>query len=321
MRLDDTLDGYWLSKRRNMSEHTIQDYSIAFRRLGEFLGDVEFEKITADHINQFLGSVEEKYDLSPKTIQNYWAALSSLWTWAEKALDAKHVIRGRVERPKVRRKQVQPYRESEVRALLEACDRTLAWRTPNGVEVESHRTTALRDKAIIMVLVDTGLRVSELCDLQIRDYDKKNGQLLVRHGKGDKQRIVYLGESAQLAVWRYLVERFPDARGKGRGRPPDVKLPPDEYLFVPFSGGQLDRSNLLHIVMRLGEKAGVPGANIHRFRHTFAVTFLRNGGNLFSLQAALGHEQSQTCKTYLALVEADQEVASRAASPADNWKL
>ncbi len=191
MRLDDTLDGYWLSKRRNMSEHTIQDYSIAFRRLGEFLGDVEFEKITADHINQFLESVEEEYDLSPKTIQNYWAALSSLWTWAEKALDAKHIIRGRVERPKVRRKQVQPYRESEVRALLEACDRTLAWRTPNGVEVESHRATALRDKAIIMVLVDTGLRVQELCDLQIRDYDKKNGQLLVRHGKGDKQRIVY----------------------------------------------------------------------------------------------------------------------------------
>jgi integrase/recombinase XerD len=73
--------------------------------------------------------------------------------------------------------------------------------------------------------------------------------------------------------------------------------------------------------VRLGAKAGVQACHPHRFRHTFAVNFLRNGGNAFELQMALGHTTLQMVQTYLALAQADLDAAHRKASPVENWRL
>ncbi|MCB0182650.1 MAG: site-specific integrase, partial [Caldilineaceae bacterium] len=75
-----------------------------------------------------------------------------------------------------------------------------------------------------------------------------------------------------------------------------------------------------HMIVRLGERANVPGAGVHRFRHTFAVNFLRNGGNVFELQELLGHEDIKTLSVYIKLSEQDIDAAQRH-SPADNWRL
>ena len=71
----------------------------------------------------------------------------------------------------------------------------------------------------------------------------------------------------------------------------------------------------------MGAKAGVQNCHPHRFRHTFAVNFLRNGGNAFELQMALGHMTLQMAQTYLALAQADLDAAHRKASPVENWRL
>lgn len=73
--------------------------------------------------------------------------------------------------------------------------------------------------------------------------------------------------------------------------------------------------------VRLGAKAGVQDCHPHRFRHTFAVNFLRNGGNAFEIQMALGHTTLQMVQTYLALAQADLDAAHRKASPVENWRL
>ena len=74
-------------------------------------------------------------------------------------------------------------------------------------------------------------------------------------------------------------------------------------------------------IERIAEKAHVPNVHPHRFRHTFAVNFLRNGGNVFDLQHMLGHERIETLQVYVKLAQTDIEVVQQKASPADNWRL
>jgi integrase/recombinase XerD len=307
MLWDDALEGYWLEKRRNLSPNTVTDYNGTFTRFREFLGgNVKVESIKTDHVRKYLAKLGED-GLSPKTVNNGWIALSSFWTWAEIELEIPHIIRKRVARPKYNRPVIEPYSRLDIGALLNACSENKEWTSPAGKAVKSDRHWKLRDRAIILMLVDTGLRAQELCDLVISDYDNKLGRLRIRHGKGDKSRLVFMGESGRKGLWRYLAERG------------DVK--PNAPLFVTRTGTPLDPGALWHMVERCAARAGVEKATVHRFRHTFAINFLRNGGSVLELQRMLGHEQLNTVRIYASLAESDLLEAQKKASPADNWKL
>lgn len=308
MQLQSAIEGYWLEKRRNRSANTYNEYSNTFNRFQTFVGaETPFAAITSDQIRQFLNYLRTQRRLAPKTLANAWIALSALWTWAELELKTPHIIRGKVERPRFKRKPIDPYQRSDIAAMLEACHATDAWQTKTGRQTNSQRPTALRDRSIITALLDTGMRASELCDLLVSDYNQKNGQLYIRHGKGDKGRFVYLGAGAKKHLWRYLASR------------PDAK--PGEPLFASGRLTPLDRNGLRHLIQRCAHRAGVDNANVHRFRHTFAINFLRNGGNLLQLQNLLGHERMDTVRIYAQLAQLDLEQAQAKASPADNWNL
>lgn len=311
MQLDYALEGYWLSRRRGFSPHTVADYSVTFRRLAEFLGpEREFERIATADLNRFLNHLQENVGLSPKTVLNAWTALSSLWTWAENETGAKHVMRGKIRRPVYHRPQAEPFTEEEVRKLLTACEHMQAWDRAHAVHVEGERPTAVRDRAMLLMMLDCGLRVSELTGLNVSDYDPKRGQITIRHGKGDKKRVISIANTARQAMWKYLGGKGKPARGA------------EEPLFLSSStGGRLDRTAVRAIVMRAGERAGVTKAHPHRFRHTFAVNFLRNGGNPLALQDILGHEKLDTVRIYVKLAEMDLVKAQLGASPADRWVL
>lgn len=301
------LDLYWTARRRDLSPHTALDYSNTFARFSEHVGDKSLKEIVSRDIHEFLNDVQDRYALSRKTLSNYWIALSSFWTWAEVELEVPHIIRGRVPRPRFRRKSIAPYTVEEVRLLLEACDKMRPWRAPSGDMVYQRRPTATRDRAIIVTLIDTGVRCGELCDLQIRDFDRHRRQLLIRHGKGDKERMVYLGESAMSGICAYL-----DTRPKAKTSEP---------LFTTIAGESIDRHSVRKLITRLAEKAQVRRANVHRFRHTFAINFLRNGGNMIALQDLLGHETLETIRLYVRLAQTDLQQMHQAASPVDNWNL
>ena len=81
------------------------------------------------------------------------------------------------------------------------------------------------------------------------------------------------------------------------------------------------RDVLIKLLVRMGQRAGVANVHPHRFRHTFAINFLRNGGNAYALQMMLGHSTMEMVKRYLALAQADVEAAHRQASPVANWRL
>jgi len=86
-------------------------------------------------------------------------------------------------------------------------------------------------------------------------------------------------------------------------------------------GRAIGRDDLYHVVQRIGDRAGLVKANVHRFPHTFAIQFLRNQGNPWALQMALGHSTMDVVRRYLALAQADMEAAHRLASPVANWGL
>lgn len=307
MRWDDAVEGYWLAKSRQLSAATMADYNGTFRRFGAWVKGTPVEKVQAKQVNSFLTHLDEELGLAPKTVLNAWIALSSFWTWAEKELQFRHIMR-EVEKPKARSQPMLPYSEEEVRRLLDACGRMRAYAPASERHVDGRRPTALRDIAIMLLLLDTGLRASELCALRLRDYDRRQGRLTVAHGKGDKPRVVFAGQTAQRALWRYLVSR-------------DERLPNDP-LFAHGDGRQpLDRNGLRMMIERAGKRAGVPGACAHRFRHTFAVNYLRNGGNIAALQDMLGHSTLEMVRRYARLAEVDLAQMQKRASPADNWRL
>ena len=175
------------------------------------------------------------------------------------------------------------------------------------------RPSSNRDQAIVLMLLDTGLRATELCSLIINDVDLKTGKVTIRHGvvggaKGGKGRTVYLGKVARKAVWRYHASREDGD---------DTDAP----LFISHADRAFNKDSLRVLINRLGDRAEIKKAYPHKFRHTFAITYLRSGGDVFTLQSLLGHGSLDMVRHYAQIAEVDVEQAHRKASPADNMRL
>jgi integrase/recombinase XerD len=306
MKLPEALAGYWLANRSRLSKNTQRNYGYVFERLKAAFPDANIEDITPADIRKHLEDVEHSRRLSKRSLSDTWVVLSSLWTWAARELGAPHAVRA-IPRPRFDQEPIIPLTFEDVQALVSAAEWGATWRTRGGRQARSRRPTAKRDRAIILCLLDTGLRASELCDLQIRDYEPESGQLYVRAGKGNKRRVVYLGQRARLQLWRYLADR--------------LNTRPADPLFASRTNTRLDRNNLRHMLNTVAKQARVNDVHPHRFRHTFAITFLRNGGNTFALQKLLGHEELSTVLKYVRLAETDIKAAQAAASVVDNWRL
>lgn len=151
--------------------------------------------------------------------------------------------------------------------------------------------------------------MSELARLRISDIDMDKGEVFVEpfgSGRKTKSRLVYIGKITKKALWRYLADR---------------DYVPSDRLFVTEHDRPMDRTSIRVMLNALGKRASVPNVHPHRFRHTFAIQYLRNGGDVFTLQRLLGHSSLDMVLHYLKLADADSAAAHKRASPADRWKL
>jgi len=160
---------------------------------------------------------------------------------------------------------VPPYSDKEMRRLLEA-------------------TLSPMEKAVIMLLADTGMRASELSSLCREDVDLDQRMITVM-GKGGKRRTLALNEQPRQAIGEYLL-----TAGRNNGH-----LWPERF----------DRRGVLQLVYRVGKRAGVAKVFPHRFRHTFAMHFLAQTGNALALQALLGHTSLIMVQRYIAATQAE----------------
>lgn len=227
--------------------------------------------------------------ISPLTVRGYVSVVKGFYTWLEEEefLDVSPMRK--VKLPKVPKYQIKPMTPEEVKKLLDALNK-------NGPCYRRHR-------AMLLLLFDTGLRISEALGIKMPDVDLSNGRIKV-FGKGAKERYVPIGSLVQRALLHHLATR-----------------PESGYLFSTQEGKPLDVNGIQVWLSRLGKKAGVDNVHAHRFRHTFAKQFLVNGGDVFSLQRILGHSDIEICKNYLALLDDDVKAAHERHSPADKLKL
>lgn len=272
---------------RGNSAQTVEWYRKVFRLL-EAEGVRNTAQLTREAVIRFIASARSR-GLSGATVRNYDRALRVALNWMYHNGYLEHnPIKG-LPRPKDKAEQVKPFTLDEVERILQAAKTT---RCP------------LRDTALVLTLLDTGIRAGEACGLTLKDIDWREGLLRVVGKTGE--RTVPFGQRCKRALHAYLDR-------ERRAPHPDVR-----HVFLA-SGNPFSPTVLNTTVTRLVRRAGIkrPKAGPHTLRHTFAVEFLRAGGDVFTLQRILGHRKLEITQGYVNLLTDDIRSAHRRFSPVD----
>jgi integrase/recombinase XerD len=278
---------YFLSAKEaeGRTPMTISSYSRALYRLAKWLpDDAEVERLDKWQLREFIGFLR-KDGLRDVSVATYIRHINAFLAWL-----TKEEIRPRlkVEVPKFDQPELPILDREDFWKLMAACDTT----TDKG----------RRDAAILLFLLDTGVRVGELVTLTRDNVDLKARTARVI-GKARRYRTVFFGVETALAMNRY------DKR-RPRGYTPT-------YFFCGHRDKPLTIYGVRQILERLGKLAGVKGpVNPHAFRHTMATAYLRGGGDPATLQRILGHTDiSTTIRNYSHLVTDDLKAAHEKFSP------
>jgi integrase/recombinase XerD len=296
MNLQDAIEGYLLFKSTRATTETIKTDTVLLNQFMRWRGNVDVTDVTPEDVRDYLDHQEHERGLSRHTVRRHHAVISAFYAWLSSPdVDlAPGNPAHAVKPPRPPDLKVKALTREQVEAMIAVTSQARLYR---------------RARALVLFLLDTGARASEVTRLTVGDVNFASGKVKVR-GKGDKERFVYLGKRALSALWLYVKEERPE--------PAQVDTNP---LFMTGDGYALTRHTLRGIITRLGGKAGVK-ASTHAFRHTAAIEHLRHGMDLASLQHLLGHASVTTTRGYLeALSDEDVEERARRTSPGDNWRL
>ena len=286
--------GAFLTDRmaRGLSERTIQFYSSELETWQNWTltqGTTELADITPDLLRRWLLVLGKRRNAGG-VHANYRSLKAFLrWTWDENEIDGLNPIR-RVRAPKVAEELLEPLVLTDFKAMLATCGRD--------------SFTGRRDRALLLALLDTGCRASEFLSLDLGDVDSATGAAMVRHGKGGKRRMTFLGTRSRRALRRYLRHR--------------VDTSEEEPLWVTMQDERLKYAGLRSIVRRRAARAGVSVPSLHSFRRAFAISSLRNGVDVYSLQRLMGHADLTMLRRYLKQTETDLQEAHRKTGPVDH---
>jgi site-specific recombinase XerD len=306
--------GFVLTKRtEGKSPRTVEYYQDNLRRFLWYAGrqgwsdDVRF--LTEWQIREFLGYVgtethrwglegngseTSQRNASHSTVRHYFVVLSCFFNWAVGEGFVEESPMTRIKVAKSKQKVIVPFSNEEISRMLAVCDYDYE---------HNAKFLGSRNRAIILVLLDTGIRLSELLGMKVGDINNDTGYIRVL-GKGSKERVVRMGKVARKALWRYLMYRTrKDA----------------QELWLTEEGKPLHNGGVHSLVKRLKERADINGSgNVHRFRHTFALSFLRTDKNVFNLQYLLGHSDLDMVRRYTRTLGMEDALrAHEKASPAD----
>jgi len=294
VRLDTAVDLFLDHARveRGLSRHTLAAYARDLGKLLEFSHERHqtlVSELSLDLITEWLASLSRS-GLGPRSTARHLSSARGLVRFLvrEGALDADPTALA--ARPRAGRRLPRALGEHEVLRIIEAPDTT--------------RLRGLRDRAMLSMTYAAGLRVSELVSLKLGDVDTAAG-VVAALGKGEKRRLVPLGEIALSHLDEYLRAR----RAKPAKRP-------DPTLFPSPRGGPMTRQAFWKIIRRYARAAGIRGSvHPHRLRHSFATHLLAGGADLRSVQAMLGHADVSTTEIYTHVSRDHVRAAHRRAHP------
>ncbi|MDI6815330.1 MAG: tyrosine-type recombinase/integrase, partial [Dehalococcoidales bacterium] len=233
--------------------------------------------------------------LQPISIQTYIRALRAFFNWLYKEGYTEENRLAKLKPPKAPTKVVEILTQEEINRVLGS--------------IESNTASGARNYAILILLLDTGLRCSEMRNMQLQDVNIEGGYLKVM-GKGGKERIVPFGASVQKALLRYSLHFRPE--------PFSLSI---QNFFLTLDGKPMTKNSIKMLFQRIAKKSGVKRLHPHLCRHTFATNYLINGGDVFSLQQILGHTTLEMVRRYVTLASAHVTVQHRKFSPMDRISL
>ena len=268
--IEEFLNYLYIDKK--YSENTIQSYERDLMKYYEFLGQPELEQVKKEDIKRYLAYLKEQH-LGDKTMSRNISCLRSFYKFLlmERMIQKNPIVL--IAIPKIRKSLPSVLSEEEVEKLLD-------------VPLTDHYS--YRNKAMLELMYATGLRVSELVNLELNDIDFYTDTVRTL-GKGSKERIIPLGDYAKEALRIYIEDH----------RPKMMKRTPNNYVFVNNHGNKMTRQGFFKILKKLAKEKEIKTPfSPHTLRHSFATHLLNHGADLRSIQELLGHSDISTTQIY-----------------------
>ncbi len=283
-------------KIEGKSPLTISHYNYHLSEFIQFCEQQHFptriRSIDSYHIRLFINQLQER-GLEASTVHSYHRGLHSFFSWLVRERYLKEHPMLSMKPPKVPKKIVKPLTNEHIsRVLFCLCDNSYV---------------SVRNRAIFLVFLDTGLRLDEMARIKVEDVDWDQGVITVM-GKGGKERRVRIGRTTHKALLRYKA----------------MRQEPDPELWISEERKALARDGIRSMIQKTLVRAGIHGVKLgpHTLRHTAAISYLRNQGDVFTLQIMLGHAQLSTTQMYLtSLGTEDLLRVHEKASPVDNLNV
>lgn len=282
--------GFFLDDQylKGNSLHTITDYINKLRGFLEQFGERELAELRSENLNEYARSLRESHS-NTITIQSYVRALRAFlnWMYLNDLVEADFCRKFRL--PKARKAFINVLSDEEIERVF-------------AVYGDNSNVMHLRNRVILSLMLDAGLRLNEVVTAQRVDLHLPEGYLIVT-GKGSKQRAVSFGVTTLEHLKAYL-----DA------------VEPGKELLQTAEGDPLTRDTLKNMFRKLKRKSGVQRLHPHLLRHTFATRYLENGGSIYSLKELLGHTTLKQTQAYLHIAQTRRHLDFEKFSPLDNIK-
>ncbi|WP_322506771.1 tyrosine-type recombinase/integrase [Anaerolinea sp.] len=278
---------------RQVSPTTAQFYRKKLKRFVIFCeaqAATALEQVDADVLRRFFLWLEESGN-NPGGRHAYFRALRAFFRWLENEFEGYTSPLRKLRPPKVDVLPIEGVSLNDVQALLETCrDRSFV---------------SVRDRALILFLLDTGTRIGECLALNWDDIDLVGGSVLIRRGKNRKPRVVFLGRTARQALRAYT----------------RMRKDTNPAVWVTIHGERMRYDGVRDMLRRRAKQASLSSIPTpHDFRRACALALLRNGANVVSVSRLLGHSSLEVTKRYLAQNESDLHQAHSRFSPVDGLR-
>ncbi|GCE48251.1 integrase/recombinase XerD [Thermosporothrix hazakensis] len=290
MKIEKAIKGYIIDCRtRGRSYRTIEWYEQKLRVFADWMREEEeieeLEEVSTLHLRAFVLHIQsiqvgrptvnkngDPSEISPLTVKGYVQVVKGFFNWCYQEELIEKNPGARLQLPKVPEYVIPTFSSEHIRMMLAVCDTSTA--------------LGYRDYTIVLLLLETGVRISELCNLRMQDVHE---DYIKVNGKGKKEREIGISAGVSKCLWKYI-NKYRKARDEKEDR-----------VFINRAGVPLTPTGVDQVLDDLKERAGITGVRVsaHTFRHTFARMYLEQGGDLYKLSLLMGHSDVEVTQEYL----------------------
>ncbi|MCL2816963.1 MAG: tyrosine-type recombinase/integrase [Clostridiales bacterium] len=266
-----------LKRAVNLSQATLEGYASSFRYFADFTGaDINCKTISNNTVLEYISYLRRtRPNLANTSLNAYLRGLRAILYFL---MRGGYMPKFEVSMIRAEKKIKEVYTDEELEKLL---------KKPN---IKTSNFSEYRNWVIVCYLLGTGNRLATVCNIKIGDINFAEREIKLKSVKNKKQYIIPLSATLEKTLLEYLVYR------KGNAA---------DYLFCSTYGEQLDKEALKTAVRRYNQRRGVNKTGIHAFRHTYGKDWIKNRGDMFSLQKLLGHSSLEMVKEYVEMFAED----------------